>query len=314
MSDNTVAVLDSVSRFLDRQHGLYIDGQWRASAAEGRLAVYNPANGQQIATTADANEHDVAAGGAVRPQSLQRRRLGAASAGRARTHPAALRRSGGAARRRAGAARNPGAGQIHQHRPRFRSRQHPELDALHRRAGDQNHRPDAGRLHSDAAGRQISGLYPQRADRRGRRHRALELPADDRHVESDAGAGRGLLHRHQAVGNHPAHPTAHRRTGERSRRAARRVQRGHRPRHRVRQGADRTSADRQSQLYRLHAGGQKHRARGGGSPDPRDAGAGRQKPGHRAERCRSAAGDRRPDARQFPQPRAGVRRQLANLY
>ncbi|MDQ9482264.1 aldehyde dehydrogenase family protein, partial [Serratia marcescens] len=60
MSDNTVAVLDSVSRFLDRQHGLYIDGQWRASATEGRLAVYNPANGQQIATTADANEHDVA--------------------------------------------------------------------------------------------------------------------------------------------------------------------------------------------------------------------------------------------------------------
>jgi len=60
MSDNTVAVLDSVSRFLDRQHGLYIDGQWRASAAEGRLAVYNPANGQQIATTADANEQDVA--------------------------------------------------------------------------------------------------------------------------------------------------------------------------------------------------------------------------------------------------------------
>ena len=60
MSDNTVAVLDSVSRFLDRQHGLYIDGQWRASAAEDRLAVYNPANGQQIATTADTNEHDVA--------------------------------------------------------------------------------------------------------------------------------------------------------------------------------------------------------------------------------------------------------------
>lgn len=60
MSDNTVAVLDSVSRFLDRQHGLYIDGQWRASAAEDRPAVYNPANGQQIATTADANEHDVA--------------------------------------------------------------------------------------------------------------------------------------------------------------------------------------------------------------------------------------------------------------
>ena len=45
----------------------------------------------------------------------------------------------------------------------------------------------------------------------------------------------------------------------------------------------------------------KHRARGGGSPDPRDAGAG-AKPGHRAERRRSTAGDRRPDARQLPQP------------
>ena len=47
MSDNTVAVLDSVSRFLDRQHGLYIDGQWRASAAEDRLAVYNPPMGSR---------------------------------------------------------------------------------------------------------------------------------------------------------------------------------------------------------------------------------------------------------------------------
>ncbi|MDN6227898.1 MAG: phenylacetaldehyde dehydrogenase, partial [Enterobacterales bacterium] len=26
MPDNTVAILDSVTRFLDRQHGLYIDG------------------------------------------------------------------------------------------------------------------------------------------------------------------------------------------------------------------------------------------------------------------------------------------------
>ncbi|MDN6631952.1 MAG: phenylacetaldehyde dehydrogenase, partial [Enterobacterales bacterium] len=28
MPDNTVAILDSVTRFLDRQHGLYIDGKW----------------------------------------------------------------------------------------------------------------------------------------------------------------------------------------------------------------------------------------------------------------------------------------------
>ncbi|MGO2368427.1 MAG: aldehyde dehydrogenase family protein, partial [Serratia sp. (in: enterobacteria)] len=60
MPDNTLAVMDNVSRFLDRHHGLYIDGQWCESSAEGRLAVYNPADGQQISSTADANAQDVA--------------------------------------------------------------------------------------------------------------------------------------------------------------------------------------------------------------------------------------------------------------
>ncbi|MEX3557043.1 MAG: aldehyde dehydrogenase family protein [Burkholderia sp.] len=60
MPDNNVAVMDSVSRFLDRHHGLYIDGQWYESTAKGRLAVYNPADGQQISSTADANAQDVA--------------------------------------------------------------------------------------------------------------------------------------------------------------------------------------------------------------------------------------------------------------
>ncbi|WP_434462442.1 aldehyde dehydrogenase family protein [Serratia plymuthica] len=60
MPDNTQAVMDSVSRFLDRQHGLYIDGQWCESSADDRLAVYNPADGQQISSTADANAQDVA--------------------------------------------------------------------------------------------------------------------------------------------------------------------------------------------------------------------------------------------------------------
>ncbi|MDW5500430.1 aldehyde dehydrogenase family protein [Pseudomonas lundensis] len=60
MPDNTLAVMDSVSRFLDRHHGLYIDGQWCEASAEGRLAVYNPATGQQISSTADANAQDVA--------------------------------------------------------------------------------------------------------------------------------------------------------------------------------------------------------------------------------------------------------------
>lgn len=54
-----VTILDSVVRFLDRQHGLYINGQWQTSQAESRLAVYNPADGKQISCTADANAADV---------------------------------------------------------------------------------------------------------------------------------------------------------------------------------------------------------------------------------------------------------------
>lgn len=60
MPDNTLAVMDSVSRFLDRHHGLYIDGQWCESSTEDRLAVYNPADGKQISSTANANAQDVA--------------------------------------------------------------------------------------------------------------------------------------------------------------------------------------------------------------------------------------------------------------
>ena len=59
MPDNTVAILDSVTRFLDRQHGLYIDGKWCDSLSDARLAIYNPANGEQIASSADANTEDV---------------------------------------------------------------------------------------------------------------------------------------------------------------------------------------------------------------------------------------------------------------
>lgn len=59
MPDNKVAILDSVSRFLDRQHGLYINGKWQESTADERLAIYNPADGTQISSSADANAEDV---------------------------------------------------------------------------------------------------------------------------------------------------------------------------------------------------------------------------------------------------------------
>ena len=59
MSSQIVRPLDSVSAFLKRQHGLYIDGGWVAARGQGTLPVFNPATGEQIATTADADEADV---------------------------------------------------------------------------------------------------------------------------------------------------------------------------------------------------------------------------------------------------------------
>lgn len=59
MSANTVAVLESVQRFLARHHGLYINGSWQPSESSSRLSVFNPADGLQISSSADANEADV---------------------------------------------------------------------------------------------------------------------------------------------------------------------------------------------------------------------------------------------------------------
>ena len=59
MASQTVRPLDSVTAFLGRQHGLYIDGAWVAARGEGSLPVYNPATGTQIAATADADASDV---------------------------------------------------------------------------------------------------------------------------------------------------------------------------------------------------------------------------------------------------------------
>ncbi|WP_227317251.1 aldehyde dehydrogenase family protein [Cedecea davisae] len=55
----TVSVLGNVRQFLQRSHGLYIDGRWQESDSASRLAVYNPADGQQISSSADASAADV---------------------------------------------------------------------------------------------------------------------------------------------------------------------------------------------------------------------------------------------------------------
>jgi phenylacetaldehyde dehydrogenase len=59
MSAQMVKTLDSVSAFLKRSHGLYIDGGWVPSQAAGSLPVYDPATGERIASTPDASIGDV---------------------------------------------------------------------------------------------------------------------------------------------------------------------------------------------------------------------------------------------------------------
>lgn len=59
MSSAQVALLPGVQQFLDRQHGLFIDGAQQAAQSEKRLTVWDPATGKAIATTADANAADV---------------------------------------------------------------------------------------------------------------------------------------------------------------------------------------------------------------------------------------------------------------
>ena len=49
----------SVTAFLGRQHGLFIDGGWVDSAASQRLDVFDPSSGQVIATAPLANAADV---------------------------------------------------------------------------------------------------------------------------------------------------------------------------------------------------------------------------------------------------------------
>jgi phenylacetaldehyde dehydrogenase len=59
MSESQVAIQPAVQQFLDRQHGLWIEGRQAASDSEKRLNVFNPATGEVIASTADASVDDV---------------------------------------------------------------------------------------------------------------------------------------------------------------------------------------------------------------------------------------------------------------
>lgn len=59
MAELHAAVLSQVQQLLDRQHSPYIDGRSGPTQSEKRLAIFDPATGQEVAFTVDANEADV---------------------------------------------------------------------------------------------------------------------------------------------------------------------------------------------------------------------------------------------------------------
>lgn len=59
MDQNLVAVLPQVTAFVQKEHGLLIDGRVVAALSGQRSEVRNPATGQVIASVADGNEQDV---------------------------------------------------------------------------------------------------------------------------------------------------------------------------------------------------------------------------------------------------------------
>ena len=89
MSESQVAIQPGVQQFLDRHHGLWIEGRQAASESEKRLNIYNPATGEVIASTADASVDDVDRAVMSGWRAFVAR-TGREITGRARAHPAAL--------------------------------------------------------------------------------------------------------------------------------------------------------------------------------------------------------------------------------
>lgn len=54
-----VTPLGAVSAFISHDHGLFIDGDWRAAKGPERIDVFDPATGESIATVANASAEDV---------------------------------------------------------------------------------------------------------------------------------------------------------------------------------------------------------------------------------------------------------------
>ena len=154
-------------------------------AADGQtFDVVDPATGQVIATAPLGGPRGRGPGGRRGAEGL-RGPQGLGDLGRRQARPLAgqARGTDQGAHRGARPAREPQRRQADLRRARRGHRRQPRLRLLRRR-GQQALRPDDPGLQARP------GPDPARADRRGRAHRAVELPAADGLLEGRAGAGR----------------------------------------------------------------------------------------------------------------------------
>ena len=182
-----------------KEFGLFIDGEWQAAKGGKTAPTINPATEEPWATVAVADREDVRKAVAAAKKRPRQRRVAQQVAAGARRDPAARRdgdlRAPGRARGRRGAGRRRHDAQGHEH---GRAGRRPDLHALrpvHLRRRVQG---------DDPRGVRRDGADPEqeprraRADRRLRRHHAVELPAHHGGVEDRARDRGRQLRRAQA--------------------------------------------------------------------------------------------------------------------
>ena len=234
----------------------FINGQRVWAVSEQTFDDHSPIDGRLLTKVARGDVGRHRRRGGRRARRVRGPALGRQVAGGAQAHADQVRRPGAQECGRAGAARNARHGQADQVQPERRRAVVRQLHPLVRRSD----RQDLRRNRADQ--RQQPGADHARTGRRGRRHRAVELPADHDRVEDRAGA-RGRQQRGaQAVRKVAAVGAAAGRDRARGGHPGRRVQRRAGPRQRSRRRAGAAHGRRLHRLHRLDRGRQEDHADG----------------------------------------------------
>ncbi len=192
---------------------MFIGGEWIRPSSAAVINVTSASTGEVIGTVAQAQEADVDAAVAARPPGVRRPLrlvpVGASPPGRGNGEPG---RSAGKPRRGDGPPGQLAERHADLHRDPTGSRFPGPAVALLRRPGEglgvRRGTPAHARRYDDRTAR---------TDRRGRRHRALELPADAGRLQTRPGDGRRLHRRSQTVARDRTRRHALRRSGRRVR-------------------------------------------------------------------------------------------------